>query len=66
MISNNVDYEHSLLKNIAIVQKGLHKAGDSFDRTFLKDLTRQGNRQTDGVKAYFGHAELFSRVLQKL
>lgn len=60
---SNVDRDKATIKNIVILQEGMDKAGDYFDIAFLNDLAQQGNDQTSGVKARFGHPELLGTAL---
>lgn len=59
----NVDRETSTISKIVIANHGANKNGTYFNEQFLKDLVKQGNDQTQGVKCRFGHPNMCATSL---
>lgn len=59
----NVDTTSGCIKSVVILQSGVDKVGDNFDRTALEQLVLLGNAQPQGVKSRFGHPNACSEAL---
>lgn len=51
----NVDRENGILNRVEMAKFGKNKNRSYFNDKFLQDLALQGNAQSQGVKARFGH-----------
>lgn len=60
---SNIDNEAGIIKNVVIVNGGRDKVGDNIDSTFLSQIADQGNAQSTGVKARFGHPNMCDDAL---
>lgn len=61
--ASDVDAVGGVIKNVAIINAGLNKNGDNIDDIFLRQITEQGNAQSQGVKARFGHPNMCKEAL---
>lgn len=64
--SSDIDGQRGLIKNIAVCTMGEAKGhGVIIDSQFINDVVTMGNAKSKGVKARFGHPEMFATSLGK-
>lgn len=59
----SVDSSAGTIKGIVILQSGVDKYGDNFDRKSLDQLVVLGNEQSQGLKSRFGHPNMCDSTL---